>query len=91
MMYYSVTTGFRSGGYNLVFFSNSPTYKPEELVAYEIGYKTQWFDDSLQINGSFYYYDYSEDPHHRERSDHPGRNHDLCAGCAGCRYLRHRR
>ena len=60
MMYYSVTTGFRSGGYNLVFFSNSPTYEPEELVAYEIGYKTQWFDDSLQINGSFYYYDYSE-------------------------------
>ncbi|MCB1683993.1 MAG: TonB-dependent receptor [Pseudomonadales bacterium] len=59
MMYYSVTTGYRSGGYNLVFFSNTPTYEPEELVAYEIGYKTQWLDDTLQVNGSFYYYDYS--------------------------------
>lgn len=58
MMYFSVTTGYRSGGYNLVFFSNSPTYEPEDLTAYEIGYKTQWLDDRLQVNGSFYYYDY---------------------------------
>lgn len=58
MMYFSATTGYRSGGYNLVFFSNSPTYEPEELIAYEIGYKTQWLDDRLQVNGSFYYYDY---------------------------------
>jgi iron complex outermembrane receptor protein len=60
MMYYSATTGYRSGGYNLVFFSNSPTYEPEELIAYEIGYKTQWLDDRLQLNGSFYYYDYEQ-------------------------------
>ncbi len=58
MMYFGVTTGYRSGGYNLVFFSNTPTYDPEDLTAYEIGYKTQWFDDRLQVNGSFYYYDY---------------------------------
>lgn len=58
MMYFGVTTGFRSGGYNLVFFSNTPTYDPEDLTAYEIGYKTQWLDDRLQVNGSFYYYDY---------------------------------
>jgi len=59
MMYFNVTTGYRSGGYNLVFFSQTPTYDPEELTAYEIGYKTQWLDDRLQVNGSFYYYDYS--------------------------------
>lgn len=58
MMYFGVTTGYRSGGYNLVYFSNSPTYDPEELMSYEIGYKTQWLDDRLQVNGSFYYYDY---------------------------------
>ncbi len=58
MMYFSATTGHRSGGYNLVFFSTTPTYDPEELIAYEIGYKTQWFDDTLQVNGSFYFYDY---------------------------------
>ncbi len=58
MMYASVTTGHRAGGYNLVFFSKTPTYDPEELIAYELGYKTQWLDNSLQLNGSFYYYDY---------------------------------
>lgn len=58
MMYFGVTTGFRSGGYNLVFFSNTPTYEPEDLTAYELGYKTQWLEDRLQVNGSFYYYDY---------------------------------
>ncbi len=58
LMYFGVTTGYRSGGYNLVFFSNSPTYEPEQLTAFEIGYKTQWQKDRLQVNGSFYYYDY---------------------------------
>ena len=58
MMYAGVTTGFRSGGYNLGFFSISPTYEPENLTAFEIGYKTQWLEDRLQVNGSFYYYDY---------------------------------
>jgi len=58
LIYFSATSGFRSGGYNLVFFSNTPTYDPEELLAYEIGYKTQFFDNTLQVNGSFYFYDY---------------------------------
>jgi iron complex outermembrane recepter protein len=57
-MYFSATTGYRSGGYSLVYFSTTPTYDPEELIAYEIGYKTQWLNNTLQINGSFYLYDY---------------------------------
>jgi outer membrane receptor protein involved in Fe transport len=58
MMYFSATSGFRSGGYNLVFFSNTADYDGEELIAYEIGYKGQFIDNTLQINGSFYLYDY---------------------------------
>jgi outer membrane receptor protein involved in Fe transport len=58
MLYYSATKAHRSGGFNLVFFSNTPTYDPEELISYEIGYKSDWLDNTLQINGSFYYYDY---------------------------------
>lgn len=58
MMYFSATSGYRSGGFNLVFFSNTSTYDPEELINYEIGYKTRFFDDTLQLNGSFYLYDY---------------------------------
>ncbi len=58
MMYFSATSGYRSGGFNLVFFSNTNTYDPEELIAYEIGYKTRFLDNTLQLNGSFYLYDY---------------------------------
>ena len=58
LLYLSATSGHRSGGYNLVFFSATPTYDPEELIAYELGYKTRFMDDTLQLNGSFYYYDY---------------------------------
>ena len=59
MMYANVTSGYRSGGYNLVFFSATPTYDPEELVAYELGYKGQHLDNTLQVFGSLYLYDYS--------------------------------
>ncbi len=58
LVYFSATSGYRSGGYNLVFFSNTPTYDPEELIAYEIGYKTQLLNNTMQLNGSFYLYDY---------------------------------
>ena len=58
LMYFSATSGYRSGGYNLVFFSNTSAYDPEELLGYEVGYKTQFLDNTLQINGSFYLYDY---------------------------------
>ncbi|MDZ7671134.1 MAG: TonB-dependent receptor [Gammaproteobacteria bacterium] len=58
MLYYSATKGHRSGGYNLVFFSSTPTYDPEELINYEVGMKSAWFDGTLQLNGSAYYYDY---------------------------------
>jgi len=58
MMYFSTTSGYRSGGYNLVFFSDPATYDPEELIAYEIGYKTLFFAETLQVNGAFYLYDY---------------------------------
>ena len=58
MMYLSATSGYRSGGYNLVFFSRSPTYEPENLIAYELGYKSRLLNNTVQLNGSVYYYDY---------------------------------
>ncbi|MDP4640610.1 MAG: hypothetical protein NWS69_07560, partial [Pseudomonadales bacterium] len=40
-------------------FSTTPTYDPEELTAYEIGYKAQFADDTIQLNASTYFYDYT--------------------------------
>ncbi len=58
LVYAGVTTGYRAGGNNLAFFSATPEYDPEELTAYEIGFKTTLLDGTLQWNGSVYYYDY---------------------------------
>ena len=57
-LYANVTTGYRSGGFNLTFFSQTPMYEPEELIAYELGYKGQFQNRTLQLNGSIYLYDY---------------------------------
>jgi outer membrane receptor protein involved in Fe transport len=58
LLYASVTTGHRAGGYNLANFSSVDTYDPEELIAYEIGYKGQLMEGLLQVDLSAYYYDY---------------------------------
>ena len=60
LIYFSVTTGYRSGGFNLFFFSENAKYKPEQLTAYELGYKGEILDGTMQINSAVYYYDYKD-------------------------------
>ncbi len=58
LFYLSATKGLRSGGFNLVFFSSNSIFEPEELIAYEFGYKGTLLDSQLQINSAIYFYDY---------------------------------
>ncbi len=58
LIYFSVTTGYRAGGFNLGFNSPTPEYDKEEILAYELGYKGQLFDGTMQINASAYFYEY---------------------------------
>ena len=61
LVYLSATTGWRSGGFNLGFRSiNNPIFDPENVYSYELGYKGQLFDNSLQINTSVYFYNYND-------------------------------
>ena len=72
LIYGSVTTGYRAGGYSLGIGDsrtgagnqNDPrslaTYDQEEVVAYELGYKGTLLDGQLQVNASAYVYDYSD-------------------------------
>ena len=60
LFYFSTTSGYRAGGFNLGYFSFIPTYEPEELIAYELGYKGTLFDGTLQLNASVYLYDYEQ-------------------------------
>ncbi len=61
LLYASISEGVKSGGftsYNVPSASASQAFKPETLWAYELGFKTSFYDNTLQLNGSAFYYDY---------------------------------
>ena len=55
--YVSYSTGFKSGGYNLIAATNPP-YKPEDIKATEVGVKSELFQRRLRLNVSAYNYLY---------------------------------
>jgi iron complex outermembrane recepter protein len=57
LLYASVSSGFRSGGFNSGQNQAAlqPTFKPEEVIAYEIGSKNRFFDNTLQLNASAFF------------------------------------
>lgn len=60
MLYASVATGFKAGGFNSLSFGPGiePTFSQEEVINYEVGMKADFFDSSLRINSAAYFYDY---------------------------------
>lgn len=60
LLYLSATTGYRAGGFNLGFFSVTPTFDSETILAYELGYKGQLLDGTLQFNAAVYLYQYDD-------------------------------
>lgn len=66
LIYYTWSQGFRPGGFNqstgrylpdangIPQFILPPTYKSDDLVNNELGWKTEWFGRRLQFNGSLY-------------------------------------
>ena len=61
--YTSYSQGFKSGGYQYTSLTASQAgivFEPEQLVAYEIGFKSQWLDNSLTFNGAVYQFDYTD-------------------------------
>jgi len=57
LIYGSYSTGYKSGGFNPG-LEAAPTYDSEEITAYEIGTKNLLADNTLQLNGALFYYDY---------------------------------
>ncbi|MET0661333.1 MAG: TonB-dependent receptor [Steroidobacteraceae bacterium] len=66
MVYASYTQGFKSGGFNYpptppgAGEAPVPVLKPEILNSYEIGWKTELFDNRLRFNSTLFYYDYKD-------------------------------
>jgi len=58
MVYASVSTGFKSGGF--LQSGETDSYDEEEILAWEIGSKNRFFDNRLQANISAYYYEYTD-------------------------------
>jgi iron complex outermembrane receptor protein len=58
LAYATFSRGFKAGGYNVGACGN--TYDPEYVNAYEAGLKTQVFDNTLQVNVSAFYNDYTD-------------------------------
>lgn len=59
MVYGSYSRGFKSGIFNL-FGGPIPPVDPEILDAYEIGFKSEFVDGRVRLNGAAYYYEYDD-------------------------------
>ncbi len=53
MMYATLSSGFRPGGVNRV--HTRPSYEPDYLTNFEAGWKTEWFNRRLRVNGAVFY------------------------------------
>ena len=61
MVYASYSEGFRSGGFNgrATGANNAGPYDPESVKSIEVGFKSIWADNTLQINGAIFSVDYT--------------------------------
>lgn len=63
LVYLSYSRGFKSGSFPTVTASLGVQLNPvvqEKLDAYELGFKATLFDNSVQLNGAVFYYDYTD-------------------------------
>jgi len=59
--YFKVSKGFKPGGFaanNTVAQAQLKPFKPESLLAYELGFKSDPVPGKLRLNGAAFYYDY---------------------------------
>lgn len=62
LAYASASTGYKGGGVNpRPFFLNQiQPFNPETLTSYEVGFKTDLFDDTLRVNVAGFYNKYND-------------------------------
>jgi iron complex outermembrane recepter protein len=56
LLYTSLAEGFRSGGFNGRPFGTDEflSYEPETLTTFEVGFKSEWLDRRLRLNGALF-------------------------------------
>lgn len=61
LAYFSFTTGYRNSAFNGQAFydpSEITIAEPEEVDAWELGFKSDFFENKMRLNGSVFYYKY---------------------------------
>lgn len=61
--YFSLSSGYRSGGYNAraaAEFSFTTPFDEENITSYELGLKSEWFDSRLRFNAAVFMYEYED-------------------------------
>jgi len=65
MTYFTINRGVKGGGFNApdepeAVLPEDIPFKAEVLIAYEVGFKASVLDGRMRLNGSAFYYDYSD-------------------------------
>ena len=66
LAYAGINRGVKGGGYTAPLFPlfindlSKMTFNPEKLTSYEAGFKSEYLDHRLRVNGAAYYYDYKD-------------------------------
>jgi len=60
MFYGSATQGYKAGGFNTNAPAGSEAFEEETAWTYELGAKSQWFDQRLTVNAALFYIDWSD-------------------------------
>jgi iron complex outermembrane recepter protein len=58
LLYITASQGYKAGGVNLTL--STPNFGPESNRVYEAGFKTQWLDNRLRVNGDVFYSEYKD-------------------------------
>lgn len=60
LLYASVETGYRGGGFSFAVDPTRQQYRPETITAYTIGSKNRFLDNRLQLNLEAFYWRYKD-------------------------------
>ena len=59
LVFASYNRGFKSGAFSTSGLDETPV-NPETIDAYEVGFKSEYFDRTMRLNVAAFYYDYAE-------------------------------
>lgn len=60
LLYANISRGVKSGGFTTYNATSATPFRPEIVIAYEAGFKSDLFDNILRLNGALFYYDYED-------------------------------